>query len=292
MMFEMKAKSSLVALVYLCLGSGCIFVVEEEEGSGGDDGSGGTGGPSATTGRETGGPATTAGGSDDGSTTSEPTACGEELEGENLLSDPGFEAGLETPWDHHSNAFDSVLCDSGCVTEGQESSVWPRSGEWWAWFGGLTQPIAESAYVRQTITIPAADVGSLSFYFWIAGAAGTGDDVFRVKIDDDVLEEWTDADIDDMSDYERYVFDVSEYADGAEHEIRFEAVFPGTGARTNFFVDDIDVIVCNAATSGSSSDDGSGSASEDSGSGSEDTGTESSSDGTDTGDTTGETTSG
>jgi hypothetical protein len=177
------------------------------------------------------------GADDDADTDGEPED--DELEcGDNLVADPGFETGTPNEmWEEASALFGTPLCDASCTTdEGAE----PYAGDWWIWFGGMDE--AEQASMAQTVTFD-AEHALLAFQFSINAAAGTGDDMFMVRIDEDTVFMATDAEWATYDGYTPVEIDVSAYADGAEHTITFAAETMG-GGLTNFFVDDVSLTEC------------------------------------------------
>jgi hypothetical protein len=246
----MKADNlTLLACLSLTLG-GC-FVTADNDDDVGDDAGFDTDDPSADDSEgdtepdegdtEGDGDTDTDGGSDtdgDGSTGGD-TDGGEELEcSDNIMADPGFESGTPSEmWEEASELFGTPLCDESCTTdEGAE----PRSGSWWIWFGGSEEP--EQASMSQTVTLDAENA-TLSFWFSINSAAGTGDDVFTVKVDEEAVFTATDGDLEQYDGYTLVEIDVSRFADGAEHVLAFEADLTGEGL-TNFFLDDVELVEC------------------------------------------------
>lgn len=153
-----------------------------------------------------------------------------------LIMDGSFESGTPSPfWDEYSLNFGTVLCTPGC---GLSSGTGPLTGIWWAWFGGLASS-PERGHVAQQLEIPQSDEAWLSFFLEIPVACQPG--WLRVSIDGDLLFEVTENDQKTYSLYKEIVLDVSEYADGDLHEIRFESrTWPlSSGCVTNFFLDDI-----------------------------------------------------
>ena len=147
-----------------------------------------------------------------------------------VILDGSFEAGSPNPyWDEGSLNFSTVLCTLSCGGPG------PRTGNWYAWFGGTND--LETGYVRQTVTL-AKGTAELSFWLWIGSNNGAGNDFLEVSIDGDVLFTATDADRDSYATYTQVVIDVSDYADGGEHLLSFDST-KFAGPITNFFVDDI-----------------------------------------------------
>ncbi|QLQ07277.1 MAG: hypothetical protein HZY76_15420 [Anaerolineae bacterium] len=70
----------------------------------------------------------------------------------NVVADGGFEAGTPNPfWTEYSLNFGTVLCDAASCGTGAGTS-YPRTGDWWAWFGGIAA--YEAGSVSQSVTIP------------------------------------------------------------------------------------------------------------------------------------------
>jgi hypothetical protein len=117
-----------------------------------------------------------------------PTICAGSTQ---LVVDGSFEGGSpSSTWTEKSTNFGTPLCNSACGSGG--GTAGPRTGEWWAWFGGTTD--AEDGAVSQTVNIPAGGA-TLSFYVWLGAhsGGGTGDflrvlvggtEVFRATDDD------------------------------------------------------------------------------------------------------------
>src|SRR6185295_18441594 len=84
-----------------------------------------------------------------------------------LLANGGFESAANPPaWTATSLLFGTPLCTLDACGNG-ESTVGPRGGSYWVWFGGVLDPQAvEIASVRQTVVIPSG-TATLSFYLWI-----------------------------------------------------------------------------------------------------------------------------
>ena len=169
--------------------------------------------------------------------------------GENLLEDPGFEGGSEnSAWVDASILFDTPICDANCT---DDVGANPFSGSWWVWFGGVAQ--ADSASVRQTVLIPEGSV-VLRFGFSVNAGSGTGNDVFSVLLDgEETLLQVDDRQAGSYAGWRVEELDIpSGYADGAEHELSFEATLAGVGL-TSFFVDDVELRLCEQVTGSSSS---------------------------------------
>ncbi len=180
---------------------------------------------------------------------------------ENLLGDPGFELGTPNPsWEEASPLFGSPICDATCT---EDVGAGPLSGAWWVWFGGIEMPDTPS--VSQEVVVPVGGA-VLAFGFSINAAAGGGNDVFTVTLDDETLFIATDDDIVDYGGWQTLLLDVSDFGDGAAHTLRFSGSLTGAGV-TNFFVDDVALVSCEApvATSSGGFDTGSSGSSSSSG---------------------------
>ena len=86
-----------------------------------------------------------------------------------IVGDGSFETGTpNASWEEFSTNFGTPLCDAVC---GLGGGTGPRTGAWWAWFGGTTA--AETGIITQSVTIPS---GSAELTFWLeipATATGT-----------------------------------------------------------------------------------------------------------------------
>ncbi len=175
--------------------------------------------------------------------------------GENLLEDPGFEGGTASEaWDDDSELFGTPICDATCT---DDVGANPFTGDWWVWFGGVAQP--DTASVRQQVFIPEGNA-VLRFGFSVNAGAGTGNDAFVVVVDDDQQQlRVTDAQAVSNGGWRIIELDMSRFADGAEHTLSFEATISGAGV-TNFFIDDVELLLCDDAGSsgGTGTGDGTG----------------------------------
>jgi hypothetical protein len=152
-----------------------------------------------------------------------------------VVADGGFEAGTPSgAWNEASTHFGTPLCDLG--TCGAGSGTGPRTGDWWAWFGGA-EAYEESA-VDQQVALPE---GAATLGFWLEIPAAHVPAQLDVLLDDDVIFSATESDRGSYGIYSRVERDVSAYADGGAHTLRFAAQEHGAagGSVTSFFVDDV-----------------------------------------------------
>ncbi len=146
------------------------------------------------------------------------------------VCDGGFEGGSPSAyWNEYSQIRDTPLCSpsNGCPDLA-------RTGEWYLLFG-LTED-AEIAYVEQTFTIPASYA---TLDFWWAVYSPHGEDIsgmLTVSLDNQTLFEVTETDV--GYDYAPVSLDVSNFADGERHTLRFNAKKAGNGY-LGLLIDDV-----------------------------------------------------
>ena len=159
-----------------------------------------------------------------------------ETQADQLILDPSFEAYTPNPyWDEYSENFGTPLCTvDDC---GTGTGTGPKTGDVWSWFGGSTT--GDVGYVSQDVLI---NPGSAIMSFWVeqvvCGDAGAGNYLALVIDDEEV---WRTDGLDPACGtlgYRKIELDVSDFADGATHEIKFESVTLGNG---NFFLDDVEL---------------------------------------------------
>ncbi len=167
-----------------------------------------------------------------------------------LMQDSSFEATTEA---FGSNPFwasldgntasDSVFCNGDCSDEGFNNA---RTGEFYGWFGGWGARPAYTATASQRVVIPTGSARFLNFWKFV-GRVGAGD-TMAVTVDGVSVysEPATTAD----TDYVQKSLDLSAYADGAEHEVKFTLSHAGSAADANYFLDDV-TIDCSAAPAAS-----------------------------------------
>lgn len=154
--------------------------------------------------------------------------------GGNLIADPSFEDGSPNGfWTESSTNFGTPLCTvADC---GTGTGTGPRTGTWWAWFGGTAS--VETGTMGQNVTIPSGST-SLDFYFEAPVCAAAADFI-RVTIDGTEL--WR-ADGNSSAcgtvGYQQVSVPLGAFADGGSHAILFESTSTGAG-NTNFMVDDV-----------------------------------------------------
>jgi cysteine-rich repeat protein len=152
-------------------------------------------------------------------------------DGTNVVADSSFEEGSPNPfWLEESTNFGTPLCNASCA------GPMAPDGDWYVWFGGTTFP--EIGSVQQSVTIPST-ASSLSFLFWVATCDSTND-FMRVLIDGNEL--FTTDPCTEGGGFSTATVDISAFADGGAHTLRFESETFGTnGGAANFFLDLIEL---------------------------------------------------
>ena len=159
---------------------------------------------------------------------------------QNLLSDPSFEEGTpNTSWFESSTNFGTPLCSFGSCGSG--GGTGPRTGDWWAWFGGIS--FYEEGEINQALVIPSG-TATLSFWLEIPASSGNNLDYLEVQIDGNTIATFLEN-TPGYGTYTQVILDVSAYADGNSHTLRFYSEIFGP-VTTNFFVDDVELIVIPA----------------------------------------------
>jgi hypothetical protein len=161
------------------------------------------------------------------------------LSGAPLVQDGGFEAGAgPTAWKQSSLFYTYLLCYYDIC-----GGVGPRTGTYWVVFGD-TGTAAEQAYIEELGEIPAGS-RYLTFYLWWSSSVVTPNDpsaMFKVSIDGNTVFSLTPATAGAYSAaYTRVVVDISAYADGTDHMLRFEETNAASGGSTTINLDDVSI---------------------------------------------------
>ena len=155
---------------------------------------------------------------------------------DNLVADSSFEAGSPNPsWHEESTNFGTPLCQlSGC---GAGAGTGPRSGQWWAWFGGIAA--YEAGVLSQAMTIPS---GSATLTFWLEmPQCDSAADYLEATIDNTrtFVVNGSHARC-GQPGYVQQTVNVSAWANGGSHTLAFHSeVFANNGGVSDFFVDDV-----------------------------------------------------
>ena len=140
-------------------------------------------------------------------------------------------------WWQFSSNFGTPLCtQSLCGNSG--GTALPYSGEYWTWFGGTDA--AEYAYIFQGFRLLPGSA-TLRFYIW-TGRLLNPNASLEVLVDGNTI--WTANLASYQSGYTLVQLDMSAYADGAVHDLAFEAQLNAAAADqvTNINIDNVELI--------------------------------------------------
>ena len=156
-----------------------------------------------------------------------------------VTQDGGFELGSPNPvWDESSTNFGTPLCTvAGC---GTGTGTGPRSGTWWAWFGGINA--LEVGSVHQDVVI-GSGAATLTFWLEVPTTKNSPNDFLAVSIDETEVFRVTGDAAAAYADYAQVTLDVSAFADGGTHTLKFDSTVTSGETTTNFFVDDVSLDV-------------------------------------------------
>lgn len=154
------------------------------------------------------------------------------------MIDGGFEEGgnpnifWDATTDHPSGAL--PFCDFSC-----DDFNYGYEGDWWVWFGGWD--ISETASVSQSIVIPPGTY-TLSFYVTVDDPE-SGGSLLTVTLDGETIFSLPRGDFDAYADgYVRVEVDVSGWADGQPHELKFAGYTEPVGdERASIYIDNVSV---------------------------------------------------
>lgn len=158
-----------------------------------------------------------------------------------IVQDSSFEAGHPNSyWIESSINFTHTICNSLC---GTVSGVEPHSGSYFVWLGGSSaQP--EIGSVEQNFSIPKANYAQLSFYLKMPAAAPNMSDYMHVEMDSLLIFQVTPADSSTYGfEFVKVSINVSSWADGNTHNLRFVCNQSTVNGITNFIIDDVSVSI-------------------------------------------------
>ncbi|MBK8951294.1 MAG: T9SS type A sorting domain-containing protein [Chitinophagaceae bacterium] len=169
----------------------------------------------------------------------------------NIIGDGGFEATNASTfanpfWTSTSSSFGTSLCNvASCGTGG--GTAGPRTGSFWVWFGGTSS--AEVGTAEQSIVFPTGAVSvTLNYYLRIGSVTAPFDATMVVKVDGVTQTTYTEPSTAEAA-YTLRTLDLTAYADGLPHVIRFEYNNPAGSGNSNFTVDDVSLdVVCSPCT--------------------------------------------
>jgi len=162
--------------------------------------------------------------------------CGAGVVAADRLVGGGFEPGTADAWTAASTAFGSPLCTTdGCATAAA------LEGVGWAAFGAADG--AETASLEQSVVLrpPAAE---LEFSIWNPRHDAAAGDSLRLLVDGAEVWATDGASPLDAAGYRRIGLDLSAFADGAAHALRFESSTGSGAVPASFFVDRAHLLGC------------------------------------------------
>jgi len=154
------------------------------------------------------------------------------------LLDGSFELGpsVSSPWSQTSTNYGTPLCNSSLC-----GGAWARTGSWWSWFGGFDSGI-ETGSLEQTVTIPNGTSSRLEFYLWNSASSGNGIDFVKLLVDGNEIFSVLEGNPLFAGGYVLASVDLSVYADGGPHSLRFDSAATATPVGwSNFFLDDVSI---------------------------------------------------
>jgi hypothetical protein len=166
----------------------------------------------------------------------------------NVLVDGGFEetdpGTLVNPnWAATSTQFGTPICGHNIPCGARTGTALPRQGTFWGWFGGGAGVLAETASLSQDVTLPSgASSAILAFNLWVSGVSDPFTDTLEIQVDgvtQATITEPTAAE----GGYTLRTVDLTAFADGASHTIKFLYTQPANGGNASFNVDDATLIV-------------------------------------------------
>jgi subtilisin family serine protease len=158
-----------------------------------------------------------------------------------IVADGGFEEGSPSPfWTESSTNFGTPLCTSAIC-----GGAGPRTGAWWAWFGGIGGA-TETASLTQNVLVPSGSAPRLEFYLWNNTSSGNGTDFLKVLVDGAEIFSVPEGSPPYGGGYVLTGLDLSHYADGGSHAVSFQSATSGSSS-TDFNLDDVS-ITCGTDT--------------------------------------------
>lgn len=144
------------------------------------------------------------------------------------IRDSGFEGSYDTgtylindDWKVKSSHFVSPICKAGACGEDSMYAA-PFEGSHWIYFGGT--PEADTAFVEQKVIIPNTAHVQLTYAVWLSDNSIPS--TMQIKVDSTVVYTLPTT---ETANYILRSVDLTPYADGKVHKIRFSYSKPGGG---------------------------------------------------------------
>jgi hypothetical protein len=156
---------------------------------------------------------------------------------QNVVEDGSFEGGSPSAaWTEFSTNFGTPLCSTSTCLFGGGSG--PRTGTWWAFFGGIAA--FEEGLLEQTVTIP-TDAVTLDYWYEIPASSGNGIDFLEVLIDGFQVALYTTAD-GPFVGWTLEQIPLGGFADGLPHTVTFHSIITGSPGISNFMIEDVEIL--------------------------------------------------
>ena len=177
-------------------------------------------------------------------------------EGGNKAKDSSLEASignsfpLTNPnWEATSTNFASSLCSSAVCGNGSNGQAVPRTGKFWAWFGGSDGP--ETSTLRQKVLIPSGAGMSIGYYLKISRVYSPFAGRLKITVDGNAIQTITEPSTAETAYTFHSVPVPAGFADGRTHTIGFDFDSANSGKVSSFNVDDITFsVVCPPGQTG------------------------------------------
>jgi len=156
-----------------------------------------------------------------------------------VVTDGGFEEteggfGVNPNWDASDSNSDGTDFASGGVPT--------HDGIYAAWFGGWGGDNLETQTFSQTVTMPASGPQYLNYWRYAISLPDLAGSTLTVSIDGTAVETTDLSTISADSAYTQQSIDISTYADGQPHLVKFQYDYPGGGSSDgNTFIDDVSI---------------------------------------------------
>ncbi|NUM55521.1 MAG: hypothetical protein HUU46_17875 [Candidatus Hydrogenedentes bacterium] len=163
--------------------------------------------------------------------------------GDNKVEDGSFEAGRNSGfWKEKSTNFGTPICIVSSPSEvpcgDGEGTALPRTGVYWAWFGGA-DTFVEKGSLTQNVKFPSGGSAKLRFYLWIGDSSPDGKDSLTVLVDGQKVFKVKENNT-GYSSYTLVQKNLDQFADGQRHKVQFKNRCTGDG-NSNMSVDDISI---------------------------------------------------
>ncbi|MBK8304668.1 MAG: carboxypeptidase regulatory-like domain-containing protein [Chloracidobacterium sp.] len=150
-------------------------------------------------------------------------------------------------WGSTSQLRGTALC--GLVRCGISPTSAPRKGDAWVRFAGSTGGPAEQASISQSVALPAGGAAVLAYYLRMGYVNPPGATLLNVRLDGVLIQSISESSVADL-EYVKRTVDLTPYADGGQHLLRFEFSQPGGATLDIFSIDDVSVSTPNVTVSG------------------------------------------